>query len=343
MLRTYTPLVNHSIHRYQTYVECLVCDVWCNASDDQNCQDLLSFADFKAIYLEREWVKIAVDEIYDLCKSLTEAERNTIKEAFAYNNNIESLCEGRHSPVELNALPDLVEKKMKPLLVKFYSDLISAKDKLNYYNDLIKNNQNYKFCPCCGLTPIESAESHYREDNDHYLPKAEYPFASVNFYNLPPLCSKCNKKCKSTKNPFKNGRKSFYPFKALDNEFEITIVITNQSTTSYLALEENEITISFNNTPDKVETWDWLFNIKSRYNEEVRQFSKTELRTLANRFRRNKERRQELSYEEILNDAIEDYEIDNYDDRKFLKAPFLKEILNKPEWMEVYNKKEEII
>lgn len=84
------------------------------------------------------------------------------------------------------------------------------------------------------------------------------------------------------------------------------------------------------------------FNIKSRYNEEVRQFSKAELRTLANRFRRNEARRQGLSYREILNDAIEDYEIDNYDDRKFLKAPFLKEILNKPEWVDVYNPKNKL-
>jgi len=153
---------------------------------------------------------------------------------------------------------------------------------------------------------------------------------------LPPLCSKCNKKCKSTKNPFKNGQKSFYAFKALDSEFQITVSIKDQPKTNYLALEDNEITISFNNDPDKVATWDWLFNIKSRYNEEIRQFSNTELRILANRFNRNSSRKLGQSYEQILNDAIEDYEIDIYDDRKFLKASFLKDIMSKPEWMSVY-------
>ena len=103
-----------------------------------------------------------------------------------------------------------------------------------------------------------------------------------------------------------------------------------------MALEDNEITISFNNDPDKVATWDWLFNIKSRYNEEIRQFSNTELRILANRFNRNSSRKLGQSYEQILNDAIEDYEIDIYDDRKFLKASFLKDIMSKPEWMSVY-------
>jgi len=336
MLKAYKPLDNHSIFIYQQHVEHLVCNVWCKAEDGVNCQNLLT-EEFEKIYLKRDWVKAGVDDIYNLCKPLLPNEREAIKEAFFINNDIDSFCEGKEKPRELDALPAVVESKMKPLLVKFYSDLISAREKLSYYNNLIKHNGNFKFCICCGLTPVESAESHYREDNDHYLPKAEYPFASVNFNNLPPLCSKCNKKCKSTKNPFENGRKSFYAFTPLDNEFEITISITATDATSYLALKEKEVSLTFNNDADKVETWHWLFQINTRYNEEVRQFSKTELRTLANRFKRNEERKKGETYEQILNDAIDDYEIDKYDDRKFLKKSFLREMLNKPDWMEVYD------
>jgi len=335
MLRTYKPLDNHAIFVYQIHVQHLICDVWCNAVDGQSCKDLLS-EKFEIIYLAKEWVKIAVDEIYELCKLLTNDERASIREAFFINNDIESLCNGLSIPIELNTLHSVVEEKMKPLLIRFYNELISSKEKLDYYNKLIENSDNYKFCPCCGLTPVESAESHYREDNDHYLPKAEYPYASVNFGNLPPLCGKCNKKCKSTKNPFENGKKSFYPFKSLDKEFEITVRVNDSDATNYLELTESELVISFNNDPDKVNTWKWLFKIDTRYNEEIRQFSKTELRILANRFRRNEERKQGMTYEDILNDAIEDYDLDKYDDRKFLKAPFLREILNKPEWLTIY-------
>lgn len=336
MLRTYKPLNDHTIFIYQTYLQHLICEVWCNAVDGKSCQDLLS-EDFKTIYLARGWVKIAVDEIYEICKGLTDNERTEIREAFFVNNDIESLCEGLSVPIEINTLHSVVEQRMKPLLVRFYNELINSREKLDYYNKLIENSDSYKFCPCCGLTPIESAESHYREDNDHYLPKANYPFASVNFGNLPPLCSKCNKKCKSTKNPFENGRISFYAFKPLENEFKISIDINDSDSTDYLVLNEQEVAIDFNNDTNKVDTWDWLFEINIRYNEEVRQFSKTELRILANRFRRNDERGQGMTYEEILNDAIEDYDIDKYDDRKFLKGPFLREILNKPEWLATYS------
>lgn len=336
MLRTYKPLNNHPIFKYQTYLQHLVCDVWCNASEQQSCQSLLS-DDFEIIYLAREWVKESVDEVYELCKPLLDIERAKIREAFFINNDIESLCESRVQPIDLKNLPPVVASKMKPLLVKFYNDLISAREKLDYYNKLIEKNENYKTCPCCGLTPIENAESPYREDNDHYLPKADYPFAVVNFNNLPPLCSKCNKKCKSTKNPFENGRTSFFPFKLLEKEFDINIAIRNAIVVNGdFIIKEEDVTIAFDNDPNKVATWDWLFKIKYRYNEEVRKLSKTELRTLANRMKRHIERKQGMSFTQILTDTIEDYQIDYYDDRKFLKAPFLKEVLKNTNWINVY-------
>ena len=132
----------------------------------------------------------------------------------------------------------------------------------------------------------------------------------------------------------KNGRRSFYAFKPLDSEFEITVTINAVNATSYLTLKENEVELTFNNNTNKVDTWHWLFQINTRYNEEIRQFSKGELRLLARKFKRNTNGE---TYEQILNNAIDDYEIDKYDDRKFLKRSFLKEMLNKPDWMGVYD------
>ncbi|WP_428657470.1 hypothetical protein [Runella sp.] len=338
MLRTYRP-INHPIFTLHNYVEHLVCQVWCNASDASTCSDLLD-ANFETIYNTYPWLKADVDVIYEKCKKLTDEQRADIREAFNVNNRIAELCEGILSPIELDTLPNVVEKNMKPLLVKFYDYLIDRAevpgDKLDYYNTLLRVNPSFKFCPCCGLTPIESAESHYREDNDHYLPKAEFPFASVNFQNLVPLCSKCNKKCKSTKNPFEAGRVSFYAFDTTHIPIEVSISIVDNTDLDYRKLIINDIEINFNNDVNKTSTWDWLFNIKERYNEETRGFSKTELRTLANRLLRNAKRKTGLTYEELLDDTIEDYEIEIFEDRKFLKRPFLQTIKTKPEWMAVY-------
>jgi hypothetical protein len=338
MLRTYRP-VNHSIFTLHHYVEHLVCQVWCNASDASTCANLLD-ADFEVIYGAYPWLKTKVDAIYEKCKTLTEIERADIREAFYVNNRIAELCDGILSPIGLDALPIVVREDMKPLLVKFYDYLIDRSevpgDKLDYYNALLTENPTFQFCPCCGLSPIESAESHYREDNDHYFNKAHFPFASVNFSNLVPLCSKCNKKCKGSKNPADAGRVSFYPFDTTHTTIEVSINIVDSPALDYQALKENDIVISFSNNPNKTSTWDWLFNIKERYNEETRGFCRTELRTLANRLFRNHNRKTGLTYEQILDDTIEDYEIEIFEDRKFLKRPFLQTIKTEPEWMGVY-------
>lgn len=337
MLRTYSPIPNHPIFTLHTHLEYLVCHVWCNACDTP-CSDLLD-PNFEIIYNAYDWLKNDVDAIYEMCKDLDGDERTAIREAFITNNRIKELCEGTLSPIELNDLPVVVINMIKPLLVRFYDYLIDLAqvpgDKLDYYNLLLTKNP-YKTCPCCGLTPIESAETHYREDNDHYLPKADYPFASVNFQNLVPLCSKCNKKCKSTKNPFEAGRISYFPFDTTRADIDVSITINGNDDLDYLKLKKDEIAIFFSGNPDKNSTWDYLFKIKERYNEETRSFSKTELRIIANRIFRNRDRKQGLTYEQILDDSIEDYSLEIFEDRKFLKKPFLETIKTKPEWMSVY-------
>lgn len=340
MLRTYRP-INHPIFTLHNYVEHLVCQVWCNASDASTCENLLD-ANFEIIYNAYPWLKAGVDAIYEACKTLTKDERADIREAFNINNRISELCNGTLTPIELDDLPDVVEAQMKPLLLRFYDYLIDRAevpgDKLDYYNALRAANPSLTFCPCCGLSSMEPVESDYREDNDHYLPKAKFPFASVNFQNLIPLCDKCNKKCKSTKNPFEAGRLSYYAFDTTHVPIKISISLVDNVDLDYNALRENDIEIDFSNDPDKNSTWDWLFQIKGRYNKAIREFSKGELRLLAKRFLGNRNNKLGQTYEQILDELIEDYEIDIFEDRKFLKQPFLRAIKEKHEWMAVYIK-----
>jgi hypothetical protein len=337
MLRTFYPIVD-PIFTLHSQLEFLVCQVWCNANDHDTCESLLQ-PDFEIIYNSYAWLKNDIDEVYKECKTLTPDQRADIREAFNINNRIAELCDGVFRPIGLGSLAHVAPSLMKPLLEKFYTNLLDlaavAGNKLEYYNNLIKRNE-FQTCPCCGLSPIESAESHYREDNDHYLPKAEYPFAVVNFKNLVPLCGKCNKKCKSTKNPFEQGRVSFNPFSNVYNEIGVEILIVDSVDLDYENLRIQDIEIRYNSDVNKTATWDWLFNITERYNEQVRRFTKTELRTVANRLLRNRDRKSGLTYEQIMDDTIEDFELEKFEDRKFLKASLLQAIKNKPEWMAVY-------
>jgi hypothetical protein len=334
MLRVYQPIANHPIYTLHSQLEHLICEVWCNANATP-CENLLQPA-FRIIYNAYPWLKIDIDAIYTKCIPITNPEKIAIRTAFNINNRIEELCNGTLAPIYLNALPDVAKDDMKPLLVKFYNNLLDlglvAGNKLQFYNQLIETSK-FSTCPCCGLNPIESAETHYREDNDHYLPKADFPFASVNFKNLVPLCGKCNKKCKGSKNPIEAGRRAFFPYNLTPYSIEVRMQLVNNPDINFEALRSQDIAINFIGDAPKISTWDWVFEIEERYNEEVRKFSKTELRILANRKR---VRNREITYSDIIDEEIINFEIDKYDDRKFLKISFYEAIKNRPDWMAVY-------
>lgn len=335
MLRLYKP-IQHDIFKLQTMLEHLVCNVWCEANNDDTCESKLN-DEFKIIYNSYEWLKNDVDDIYNECKSLSEFARTAIKHAFSVNNKIEELCNQNETPVYLNCLPNIVESKIKPLLVKFYEDLLERKKvpgtKQDYYQKLIEENE-LQYCPCCGLNYFESEDSKYREAFDHYLPKSKYPFLSVNFENLVPLCHKCNSDRKGAKDPIKDGAKAFYPFS--NNHHNIQIDLTIDKSKDIRILEREDLTINLTGDTDKIETWDRLFDIKERYNNVSRKLTKSLLQRIKRRHNKFAEEKVNWTYNDTLQELIDDYEIDKYEDRKFLKISLMKDLKNSTNLIDVY-------
>lgn len=336
MLRLYKPLIDHEIFKLHSMLEHLVCSVWCEACADA-CSTKIN-ADFKVAYNSYDWLKIKVDEIYELCKALKPQEKQTIKDAFIANNEIEKLCNGQSSPKYLHELPDVVKDKMKPLLVDFYETLLERKKvpgtKQDYYQKLIDEN-DLRYCPCCGLSYFESEDSKYREAFDHYLPKAHYPFLSVNFKNLVPLCYKCNSDRKGVKDPIENNKTAFYPFSD-NNNHSIQISLQIDKTKDLRKLERQDLQIILLGDTEKIETWDRLFDIKERYNDTTRGLSKTFLKRIKRRHLDFKMADLDQTYVDSLNKLIADYEFDKYEDMKFLKIPFMEELKNCSQLIDVY-------
>lgn len=335
MLRFYKPLKNHEIFRLHEMLEHLVCNVWCEANGDV-CSSKIH-PDFKDIYDNYDWLKTKIDTIYEACKSLSVDERETIVNAFFTNNQIEKLCNGDLLPVHLNKLPGVVEQQMKPLLIDFYEILLERKKvpgtKQDYYQKLIRENE-FQYCPCCGYMTFESTDCKYREAFDHYLPKSDYPFASVNFSNLVPLCYKCNSDRKKVKDPIEKKAKAFYPFSNEEHRIEINITIDKAK--DLRKLDRSDLAIDIIGDMDKIATWDRLFDIKERYNDITRSFTKTFLQRIKRRHKDFSKGKENWSYTDSLNKIIEDYEYDRFEDCKFLKIPLMQELKNCASLIEVY-------
>lgn len=93
-------------------------------------------------------------------------------------------------------------------------------------------DQQGRKCPFCGINDLLGEHHSRREAYDHYLPKALYPFNSINFRNLVPACHHCNSSYKTSKDPAYtpkdparavHRRAIFYPYKAAAHSIELQI------------------------------------------------------------------------------------------------------------------------
>lgn len=335
MLRLYKP-IKHEIFKLHKMVEHLVCFVLCEA-DNSLCQNKLE-KDFLLLYNSYSWLRDTIDEIYLHFKGIPEEEKISIKNAFIQNNRIEDLCNGIIKPIYIDTLNKIVNDDIKPLLINFYEELLERAKvpgtKKKYYEELIKVN-DFVDCPCCGLVYFESESSSMREEFDHYLPKSIYPFSSVNFDNLVPLCHKCNAERKHTKDPIENGAKAFYPYSC--HTHNIDIKIDFDSTKDLRTLEEEDVVISFLGDKDRIETWNRLFEIESRYNEASRRMLKKSLiREVKIRHKDYLECRNDWTYTDTLNKLIKEYKDNHYLDKKFLKIPILEKLIECTWLIDVY-------
>ena len=102
------------------------------------------------------------------------------------------------------------KKELQPNIYKVISYLFVDKG-YNFFTKVTKTKSyhaytfvkalNLKSCPSCNISYIAFLEKEENNDKtkqrraelDHFFPKSVYPFLAVNFYNLIPSCSTCNK------------------------------------------------------------------------------------------------------------------------------------------------------
>lgn len=345
MIRLYNSIPKDKIFGLHKILRHLIFDIWCKANNiewkektnNKKLKKLLHYSVKKDVTFEEE-----IERIYNIFRTLSPEENQKIKKAWKINNNIQKLCDKTILPIYLKDLPPVIKKDIKPLFEWCYEYLINQKevsgDKLKYYNKLISLNK-FKTCPCCGLIPIESTENNYREDYDHFIPKSIFPFASVNFKNLVPACNKCNSKRKSSKNPIINTKKAFYPFtdSSYDHDISINFKINNMKKLDSLERKDLEIIFVLKNKNSELQTWNWLFDIEERYNDTVRGFTKTFLRDIKSIHRMIEKKDKKAKYKETIDDLIDMYIEDKFEENRFLKIPLLEIIKKRKDIVDIFN------
>jgi len=141
-----------------------------------------------------------------------------------------------------------------------------------------RTENKFSVCPFCGMENLLTDYDDAKNEYDHYLSKGNYPFCSINFNNLTPVCDYCNKAGnKGPKDiPFQPKTdpqiqdELYYPYSSAfpDHGIQLTINATNTDLTDL-----DNWTLSIDCIPAenvrKKDRWLEIYNISRRYKAKI--------------------------------------------------------------------------
>lgn len=300
MLFPYT-YVPHQMEKMQEFVDFIFYEVWCKAprglafhpdlfANNPDLKDIMSEFGFspKASGKGKEFYQ-DVKAIYELFAVLSPLDVDQFKSWYQANNDIEKVCANdpaihvaRYSDIAVHhrTLATSLGKLFKGLYSQSLLDLAVIRNKIgdvdDHYHAFMKANKVGK-CPFCGIHDLLGEYHSKREAYDHYLPKALYPFNSINFRNLVPTCHNCNSSYKTSKDPAYTPKDSarpvsrrtvFYPYTTMPHKIDIQIDLLNLNVDT---LKDTDIVLTFGpiEVNDQIETWKDVYGIEERYKAKL--------------------------------------------------------------------------
>ncbi|MHB1300813.1 MAG: HNH endonuclease [Burkholderiales bacterium] len=292
MLFTYT-YVPHQMEKMQAFIDFIFYEVWCKAPAsgpfglnlfDANAElrevmEAFYYSDAQGA----DFFYGHVERIYGLFSALTAAQINQFQQWYQGNNDLEKACANdpaahlvRYAdiPVTYKDLGEQLAVFFKGLYSQSLLDLAALRAKIgdidDHYQAFVTTNKVGK-CPFCGIGDIKGEHHSKREAYDHYLPKALYPFNSINFRNLAPACHECNSTYKLSKDPAHNPagrRKAFNPYAAAGHTVQIQVTLQHANIDK---LVPADITMQFGPAAlvEELDTWKDVYAVEERYKAKL--------------------------------------------------------------------------
>lgn len=339
MLRPYK-FPYSKIQKVQSFVNHVMLDVVFRAKKiaDVNFSSTLVLSKYRPLIdeINPKYILNPLSEAFKICKGLDRKQIKLLKTAVHNNNKIRELCNGDVQPVkyeQIEAINPKLKKALKTFCDSLYDHCIKLKPFSSSYEDI---NAYYKtvvkrssVCKCCGINRVLTQFHTHRSALDHYLPRKYYPFNSLNFKNLLPICDTCNSKYKLSedtlfitsnqgkKNESRTRTVAFYPYSRTAHDVEIDITFSKNFDST---IEPKDIVIELTcaGSTDEVASWDRIFGIKENY--------KAECCTDEMRMYYEEQYIADVNFGKTHEQYIDLLKNNKYGDMNFLKIPFLEAI-----------------
>jgi hypothetical protein len=298
MLFRYT-YVPHQMEKMQAFIDFIFFEVWCKApvSGPFSLNLFAANAELREVmeaffYSDAQGANFFnghVESIYGQFATLTPAQINQFQQWYQGNNDLEKVCANDPAAhlaryVEIAVTNNDLSERLASFFKGLYSQsllgLAPLKAKIGgideHYKAFVKVNKIGK-CPFCGMADLQGEYHSTREAYDHYLPKALYPFNSINFRNLVPACHHCNSSYKTSKDPAYppkdparaiQRRKVFYPYVGTPYAIELQVSLQHSDIEN---LTPADINLQFGPTAigEQIETWKDVYSIEERYKAKL--------------------------------------------------------------------------
>lgn len=343
MLYFYKSISPHPIENLHNYLDFFFTRMF-DDSQTVYSHAYLIHPDFQGIIdAYKEQIDDRLEAIFNAYIGLaTQQEKQIVKDAYSINNNIVSLSNATNTPIKYSQLPDGISTQIKSLYDELWGDnkilgyatVVNSCGTVKQHFNRFREVNELLVCPFCGLDSLLCEHDDGRDDYDHYLLKSQYPFISINFNNLFPMCHRCNSKNKNQKdlvyeNVAAPQRRFYYPYSNEDNhEIKLNIVSPNidlKDPTKW-KLEVNTTNRAYE---DCKETWKDVFDIETRYKATISKHSKFWKQRIIDKYH-SKNKKRGISFDDFKEDILDDFkDYFNWNNGILMKS-FDEFILNDP-------------
>lgn len=341
MLYFYQPISPHPIENLHTYLDYFFTRLFAEVHPTYDHAYYIRL-DFQGI-IDKNKVQLddRLSAVFNSYMGLQPHEKARVQEAYDNNNNIEGVCNMTVRPIKYAGLPIGIKQQIEDLYDYLWDGALKlAAVKTNcgtvkQHSDKLRKINESSVCPFCGMESLLNEYDDGRDDYDHYLPKAQYPFISVNFLNLFPMCHRCNSKSKGTNDtPFvpqtTTQRPIYYPYDATITDHSITLTFTSANTDlSDPATWTLEVDCTPTANRAKKDSWMQIFNIETRYKAKIAKDSYKWKERIRRKYKlRNTQA--DFSFVLFKSDILDDYEEYKTIDNGILMKYFDAFIVNDP-------------
>lgn len=225
-------------------------------------------------------------------------DRKALLRAFVHDTRFHLHLDNPHFRFWYGQLDKTVQEASRPLMELFYELSFSIQIQGNgqverfdygiFRNKFWAANSIMDLCPACDGPRPDTIDGNVQSDNDHFFPSSKYPFLSIHYLNILPVCQTCNERVKGMQDPIDDHQTepllhTFHPYLRPARKLLKLRIARKGGGELKLRLKDED-----GKSSRRVKNLDSLLKLEDRWNGRLKQRETYLIETIRNQIRKRK-------------------------------------------------------